>query len=74
MYTLGIDVSKHQHTVLVMDSAGQVVRRAFSIRNDRAGFEQLLAALAQLPEPVQIGLEATGHDWLSLYEALTRAN
>lgn len=74
MYTLGIDVSKHQHTVLVMDSAGQVVRRAFSIRNDRAGFEQLLAALAQLPEPVQIGLEATGHYWLSLYEALTRAN
>jgi transposase len=57
-----------------MDSAGQVAQRPFSVRNDRAGFERLLATLATLPEPAHVGLEATGHYWLSLYEALTRAH
>jgi transposase len=71
MYMCGIDVSKHRHTALIMDSAGQVVHRAFTFTNDRSGFERLLAVLAQQAEPVQVGLEATGHYWLSLFETLT---
>jgi transposase len=72
MYLCGIDVSKRKHTALLMDSSGQVIQRAFNFNNDRNGFELLLATLASQPEPVQVGLEATGHYWLSLYEALTR--
>jgi len=72
MYICGIDVSKHKHTALLMDRDGQVVQRAFSIGNDRRGFDQLLTVLASQPEPVQVGLEATGHYWLSLFEVLTQ--
>jgi transposase len=73
MYFCGIDVSKRQHAVLIMDDQGHKVRSGFSIKNNQAGFDELLAALQGLPEPVTVGLEATGHYWLSLYEALTGA-
>lgn len=72
MYFCGIDVAKHQHAALVMDDRGQVVQPAFSFDNSRAGFDHLATALAELCEPVTVGLEATGHYWLALYDDLTR--
>lgn len=72
MYYLGIDVAKRQHTAMILDEQGQVIQRAFTFRNDRAGFDQLLTKIKALPAPVTIGLEATGHYWLALYEHLTR--
>ena len=72
MFFCGIDVAKHKHAVLVVDDAGQVVLPAFFITNSRVGFERLAAALAALCDPVAIGLEATGHYWLALYDDLTR--
>lgn len=70
MYYCGIDVAKRKHVALVVDSAGQIVHQAFSFDNSRSGFDQLLAALQSLAEPVTIGLEATGHYWLALFAAL----
>lgn len=72
MYYLGIDVGKRKHTAMILDEQGQVIDRAFSFSNDRSGFGQLVAKMRALPEPVTIGLEATGHYWLALYDHLTR--
>jgi transposase len=72
MFYCGIDVAKRKHAVSMMDEKGQVVRTAFMITNTRAGFDQLLETLRGQPEPVSVGLEATGHYWLALYDELTR--
>ena len=61
MYYCGIDVAKRKHTISLMDDHGQPVHRPFTIENTRAGFDHLLQVLAQLPGPVLIRLEATGH-------------
>ena len=70
MFFCGIDVAKHKHAVLVVDDTGQIIRPAFSIDNNRVGFERLSTVLAQFSEPVSVGLEATGHYWLALYDNL----
>lgn len=72
MYFCGIDVAKYQHAALVVDDKGQTVQPAFSFDNSRAGFDQLATALAELSDPVTVGLEATGHYWLTLYDDLTQ--
>jgi transposase len=72
MFYLGIDVAKRKHTAMILGEQGQVIRRAFSFTNNRSGFGQLLAEMRALPESVIIGLEATGHYWLALYDHLTR--
>jgi len=72
MYYCGIDVAKRKHAIALLDEHGQPVQRPFTIDNTRAGFDQLLQALAHLPGPVLIGLEATGHYWWALYEDLTQ--
>jgi transposase len=69
MYYCGIDVAKRKHAIALLDENGQPVQRAFTIENTRAGFDQLLQALAALNGPVLIGLEATGHYWWALYDA-----
>jgi transposase len=72
MYHVGIDVAKRSHTAMILDEQGQVMSRAFSFTNDRSGFGQLVANIQALPEQAIIGLEATGHYWLALYDHLTR--
>ena len=72
MYYIGIDVAKRKHTIAVLDEHGRLSHRPVTIDNTRARFDQLLQVLTQLPEPVLIGLEATGHYWWALYEDLTR--
>lgn len=72
MLFCGIDVAKRSHAVLVVDDAGQVVQPAFSIENRRESFERLATTLAAFSEPVAIGMEATGHYWLALYDDLTQ--
>ena len=71
MLFCGIDVAKRKHAALILDEKGKVLKPAFSLSNDRQGFDELQAVLADLSEPVTIGMEATGHYWLSLYDDLT---
>jgi transposase len=71
MYYCGIDVAKRKHAIALLNENGQPVQRPFTIENTRAGFDQLLQALAALNGPVLIGLEATGHYWWALYDDLT---
>ena len=71
MYYCGIDVAKRKHAIALLDEHGRPVQHALTIENTRAGFDQLLQALAGLNGPVLIGLEATGHYWWALYDDLT---
>lgn len=72
MYYCGIDVAKHKHAVSLLDEKGQAVKAVFGISNTRLGFDQLLETLQEQPGPIYVGLEATGHYWLVLYDELTR--
>lgn len=72
MYYCGIDVAKHKHAVSLLDEKGQAVKAVFGISNTRLGFDQLLETLQEQPGPIHVGLEATGHYWLVLYDELTR--
>ena len=72
MLYCGIDIAKYKHAVACVDEKGQVVKAAFSIANTRAGFDELHQVLKALGEAVTVGLEATGHYWLALYDDLTR--
>jgi len=72
MYLCGIDVAKRKHMAAILSAEGQVTQAPFNVTNTRAGFEQLHQALASLDGPVTVGVEATGHYWLALYDDLTR--
>jgi transposase len=72
MLYCGIDVAKHKHAVAVLDEHGLPKKPVFMIENTHAGMEHLLSELKALRAEVHIGLEATGHYWLSLYDVLTR--
>ena len=72
MHYCGIDIAKRKHVLAVMDEKGEMVKAPFSVDNSRAGFEQLRDALSAIPGQVTVGLEATGHYWLALYEYLIR--
>lgn len=71
MFFCGIDVAKRKHCAVVLDDQAQVVQGALSITNDQQGFERLEQVLSAWPKSVLVGLEATGHYWLALYESLT---
>lgn len=72
MFYCGIDVAKHNHAVVVLDEQGQIHKPAFTAENTHAGMEVLLGVLKPFAKDICIGLEATGHYWLSLYDVLTR--
>lgn len=72
MFFCGIDVAKRQHVALFLDQTGTITQRAFEVANTRTGFEDLERRLHAQSESVTVGLEATGHYWLALYEFLTQ--
>ena len=71
MYYCGIDVAKHSHTAMVINEKGEIIKPAQSISNDRKGLNQLIDLLSTYKGEILIGLEATGHYWLALFEVLT---
>ena len=76
MWTLGIDVAKLRHRATLLDEAGRPVFTNLSVDHSREGVEALLqrlTACGQAPAGVRIGMEATGHYWMILFEALSQA-
>lgn len=73
MYFCGIDIAKKKHDAVIVDGEGNFLGKPISITNTAAGFEELLTRLQSLDQNVLIGLEATGHYWLALYERLSEA-
>ncbi len=73
---VGIDIGKPVHHADGLEADGTpCVPKVLALPHTRAGDEQLYAQLAEAtdresPAEVSVGCEATGPDWLSLYEAL----
>jgi transposase len=73
LYSIGIDVGKREHHLVILDDTGQRVGKPQTIANTRRGFDECLKTLQALDGTVQLALEATGPYWLALYEYLTHA-
>jgi len=76
MWTLGIDVAKRRHHATLLDEDGKVVFRNRAFAHSREGVGGLLERLAetgQSPKGIRIGMEATGHYWMVLFQELTKA-
>ncbi len=64
MIYVGIDVSKVKHVCFITNSDGEVLFNAFTIANNRDGFNELYQKIESVMEDatkVKVGLEATGH-------------
>ena len=70
----GIDVAKHKHVACIIDNNGRYLLRPKSIRNDAAGYQQILNCLKQSGRKKSIlaAMEATGHYWYALHDFLIR--
>ena len=70
----GIDVAKQKHVACIIDQSGRYLTRPKSIRNDAAGYQQILNCLRQSGRKKSIltAMEATGHYWYGLHDFLTR--
>lgn len=70
MFFVGIDIGKNNHVASMIDDTGKVVFKAFSFPNTSDGENALFSKLASYslnPSDFEIGMEATGHYWLSVY-------
>ena len=70
MFYLGIDIGKNTHVASLMDEKAKIIFKAFSFSNSTDGAISLLEKLTPYKSNLEIGMEATGHYWLSLYSFL----
>ena len=70
MFYLGIDIGKNTHVASLMDNDAKVIFKAFSFSNMLDSAESLLQKIEPYRDNIEIGMEATGHYWLSLYSFL----
>lgn len=73
MLFVGIDIGKNNHVASAMDEDGKVLFKAFSFPNTSDGGDALFSKLSSYssnPADFEIGMEATGHYWLSVYSFL----
>ena len=67
MFYLGIDIGKNTHVASLMDEKAKVIFKAHSFSNTSDGAATLLEKITPYAAKLEIGMEATGHYWLSLY-------
>ena len=73
MYYCGIDIAKFRHEASVINASGKSLQDSISFANHKNGCEKLLAVFEKCGISVSnvvIGMEATGHYWLSVYTFL----
>ena len=73
MYYCGIDIAKYKHEATVIDESGKALLDSISFSNTKEGCEKLLALFERLgisKSELLIGMEATGHYWLSVHAFL----
>lgn len=73
MYYVGIDIAKRNHEASVIDSQGKPLSSSISFANSKEGCDKLVALFGKLgvdADNAVVGMEATGHYWLSLYSCL----
>lgn len=73
MFYLGIDIGKRNHEVGLINGSGDPVGKTLKFKNTKSGSDQLLKFINQhqlTPNDVAVGMEATGHYWLSVFSFL----
>jgi transposase len=73
MNYLGIDIGKNNHVACLLGENGKPIVKSFAFSNTKEGGESLLGMLekqAIATSSLEVGLEATGHYWLSVYSFL----
>ena len=73
MFFIGIDIGKNTHVASMMDDSGRVIFKAFSFPNTSEGGQALFTKISSYSSDTscfEIGMEATGHYWLSVYSFL----
>lgn len=73
MYYCGIDIAKYKHEATMIDESGKALLDSISFINTKEGCEKLLALFERLSiskDELLIGMEATGHYWLSVHAFL----
>jgi transposase len=70
MLICGIDIGKYNHEACLIDETGRQLAKTLRFENTTDGAARLLSYIHgcnQEKEATVIGMEATGHYWLSLY-------
>ena len=70
MFYCGIDIAKYKHEASVIDTNGKALIDSISFANDKQGCEKVRTVFEKFeiaPADIIIGMEATGHYWLSVY-------
>lgn len=72
MLYLGIDIAKNTHVASLIDEKGKNIFKGFSFSNSIEGGKSLIELIKKHSEfsNIVIGMEATGHYWLSIYSFL----
>lgn len=73
MFYVGIDIAKKNHEASIINSNGKLLDKSISFSNSEAGCTKLTSLLDKYEADtsnVIIGMEATGHYWISLYSFL----
>ncbi|MBQ9265349.1 MAG: IS110 family transposase [Clostridia bacterium] len=73
MTAVGIDVSKGKSTVAIRRPGGEIVRKPFDVRHDRAGLQQLVQILQDIGGEIRIVMEHTGMYWRPVASVLLQA-
>lgn len=77
MLCCGIDIAKNSHEASIIDEKGKLLAESISFSNSQKGCKKLLKFFEKfeiIPESIVIGMEATGHYWLSVYSFFTENN
>ena len=64
MIYVGIDIAKDKHDCFISDYDGKALLKAFTIPNNRDGFDDLYRKILSVSDDlhnIKVGLEATGH-------------
>lgn len=70
MFYIGMDITKHKHEASIISSDGKPLCESISFSNTQKGCEKLIALMQTFTITADnciIGMEATGHYWLSIY-------
>jgi transposase len=73
MSYVGIDIAKNNHEASIINEKGELLSESISFSNSQKGCEKLIKLMerfAAAKENTIIGMEATGHYWLSFYSYL----
>ena len=70
MFYIGIDIAKKNHEASIIDSSGKSLSKSISFPNSTKGIEKFNNFIAEFGITTNnciIGMEATGHYWISLF-------